>query len=127
MSVPNTPHAEHEPDAHDDDAAEDELDPNEPHTPGWLTLLGCGLFLFVGIVVLATDDPAEEEASSTAPVAAEVAAPAPTAPTQPAPAQTADALKDPQAARAAAQKLIEQLKLRQPGGAGIQPPQPAAP
>jgi hypothetical protein len=37
-----------------EDAHEAGLDPDEPHTPAWLTFLGIGLLLFAGIFLLAT-------------------------------------------------------------------------
>ncbi len=124
MSVHNTHDAEHETDALD----EDRLDPDEPHTPGWLTLLGCALFLAVGILLVATDEPADASLSTTTSAVTEVAEP-PAQPVAAPPQPTGAAVaKDQEATRAAAQKLIEQLKRRQaPGGAGIQLPQPPAP
>jgi hypothetical protein len=45
------------------DEQETPLDPDEPHTPIWLTFLGMGLFLFGAIFLLATSgDPAEAPA-----------------------------------------------------------------
>ncbi|MCA9631895.1 MAG: hypothetical protein KC766_29785 [Myxococcales bacterium] len=112
---PHDEHASHE--EHDDD----ELDSDEPRTPGWLTLLGCALFLLAGIFAIAADDgpgnlvkPELSPATTPDTAATEAAAVA-----QPAPPTPGNV--DPQQARAAAQKLIDQLKLRgagagRPGG-----------
>src|SRR5690606_12989422 len=108
-------HADHDEHAgHDEEHDQDELDSDEPRTPGWLTLLGVALFLVAGIFVIANEEgpknlvspepasqaPAEAAAAATAQVAAPPAPP-------PQPGQV-----DPQQARGAAQRLIDQLKLR---------------
>ncbi len=117
-------HADQDEQSHDDEHDEDALDSDEPRTPGWVSLLGCALFLLAGIYVIATDDgpqnlvkpeqpaqaQAEVEPAEPPPATAQVAHPTPPA----APGQV-----DPQQARAAAQRLIDQLKLRgAPGGPG---------
>lgn len=55
------------------DATSNGLDPDEPSTPLWLTLLGVGLFLLGGIFFLATSSPEaapDEEAAPEPPAAA---------------------------------------------------------
>lgn len=56
------------------EAHSNQLDPDEPHTPGWFSLLGLGLFLAAGIFFLATQD---EEEPAAVPQQAEQAAPQP--------------------------------------------------
>ncbi|MDF3068591.1 MAG: hypothetical protein K0R38_4192 [Polyangiaceae bacterium] len=68
MSGHGDPHEE----AHGDDEHEHDDDhhapppPPEPATPLWLTLLGIGLFLVVGIVYVATRDDGKTTAELTA-------------------------------------------------------------
>ncbi|HXS18386.1 MAG TPA: hypothetical protein VN764_14410 [Polyangiaceae bacterium] len=52
------------------------LDPDEPHTPGWFTFLGVGLFLLAGIFFLATSDQEGEDSAAPQPAAEGSAAPA---------------------------------------------------
>jgi hypothetical protein len=82
------PHADH--DDHHDETTSDDFPADEPHSPGWLPLLGGALFLaaiFAFVVLGSTDNPAEtsQEAAAPAAVAAPVARPAqrPTAPLKP--------------------------------------------
>ncbi|MGE0320867.1 MAG: hypothetical protein AB7K71_35615 [Polyangiaceae bacterium] len=118
-------HADHDGHEHadHDDAHADELDQDEPRTPGWLSLLGCALFLGAGIYVIATDDgPKNLVKPDTAVARADDAPPPATAqvaqpPVPPNPGANPGQQVDPQQARAAAQKLIDQLRLRgAPGG-----------
>jgi hypothetical protein len=51
------------------------LDADEPHTPGWFTFLGLGLFLLAGIYFLATSETGEEAAAAEEPAAQASAAP----------------------------------------------------
>ncbi|MCA9647130.1 MAG: hypothetical protein H6718_32615 [Polyangiaceae bacterium] len=120
-------HADHDEHAgHDDEHADehvDELDSDEPRTPGWLSLLGCALFLAAGIYVIATDEGPKNLVKPEAAVAEAPAAEAPQAATaqvaQPSAPPNPGQQVDPQQARAAAQKLIDQLRLRgAPGGPG---------
>ncbi len=102
-------HDPHTADAHDHD--EDELDPDEPHTPGWLTLLGIGLFVGVGIVAVALDS--GEEPVAAPPVAA-VASPVvdeipPEGAVGEAPAVIPPSL-DPARAQEAARRVMERLQ-----------------
>lgn len=64
---------------------ESTLDPEEPQTPTWFTMLGVALFLFGGIfAVIASSGDEEETETSAAEEPAAAAAPAPEA--EPAPA-----------------------------------------
>lgn len=47
------------------------LDPDEPHTPWWMPLLGLGLFLIAGIFLLATGGEDENPEGASAPPVAE--------------------------------------------------------
>lgn len=72
----------------DHDTDSDELDPDEPHTPMWLPLLGGGLFLLALFLFLATrsdeepaaevsaDAVAEQDPTEQAPAAEQAQAPA---------------------------------------------------
>jgi len=61
--------------ADDHSAPQDGLDPDEPHTPLWVTFLGAALFAAVAVFFLAT---AEPEAPAAAAPTADDAAPAQT-------------------------------------------------
>jgi len=79
-------HGHHDSDAdphagHDDhhESSSDDFPADEPHSPGWLPLLGGGLFLtaIFAFVVLGSDDTAPETAkAAAAPVVAPSARPA---------------------------------------------------
>jgi len=56
------------------------LDSDEPHTPGWFTFLGLGLFLLAGIFFLATSENEDEVAAAAQPAAEGSAEPAEAAP-----------------------------------------------
>ncbi|MBX3183246.1 MAG: hypothetical protein KIT72_04240 [Polyangiaceae bacterium] len=105
-------HDPHAADAHDHD--EDELDPDEPHTPGWLSLLGVGLFVGVGILAVALDS---GEAPAAPPPAAAVAPPAPPPADEAAPQGAAGEAPavvppglDPARAQEAARRVMERLQ-----------------
>lgn len=52
-------------DPHDSDPRE-ELDPDEPHTPLWLPLVGLGLFLLATTYLLVGGEPPPETADTAA-------------------------------------------------------------
>jgi hypothetical protein len=79
------PHAGH--DDHHDETTSDDFPADEPRSPGWLPLLGGGLFLAAigAFVLLGTDDnPSEPSTEAAAPAA--VAAPAARPAVRPTPA-----------------------------------------
>lgn len=47
--------------------ADSTLDPDEPHTPLWFTILGLGLFMVAGIFLVASSGNEEEEATASSP------------------------------------------------------------
>jgi hypothetical protein len=73
------PASEHAPSDHEDhDAQPAGLDPDEPHTPYWVTALGGAIFLFAALFFLVTagDDADAKGAAPGSPAAEEGAAPA---------------------------------------------------
>jgi hypothetical protein len=79
-----TPHAHDAHDAHDAFTGEpvDTLPADEPRTPGWLPLLGLGLFVSAGVYFLVTGDHPEGATQKLTPM--ELPAPPPQAVAQPA-------------------------------------------
>jgi len=75
--------------------ADGALDPDEPHTPVWFTLLGVGLFLLGGIFLLATSGDDEGAPEASVPEVSADAAPEPPG-DEPRP-QEGDARPDPHA------------------------------
>jgi len=71
----------------DTETDSDELDPDEPHTPMWLPLLGGGLFLLALLLFLATRSDEEPSADSAAEPTAEQAPAAPAPADKPPPAE----------------------------------------
>ena len=70
------PHAGH--DDHHDETTSDDFPADEPRSPGWLPLLGGGLFLaaILAFVLLGSDDKSSEASKEAAAPAAAAPAPA---------------------------------------------------
>jgi hypothetical protein len=73
------PHAGH--DDHHDQTTSDDFPADEPRSPGWLPLLGGGLFLaaILAFVLLGSDDTSSETAKEAAAPVVAKAAPSPSA------------------------------------------------
>lgn len=103
-------HASHSHDAYEGKPA-DTIPPDEPHTPGWLPIVGAGLAL-AAIMAFALSDPTEEPAAEAAAPSATAAAAAPA----PQPAERAE----PQ------QPRVQRLALPGASGAARPPGLPSA-